>query len=49
MPKKIYKKRVLDVRPDRLDLRDREYKGSRDQPHLFTSYFLQSITSNYQC
>jgi len=26
MPKKIYKKRTLDVRPDRLDLRDREYR-----------------------
>jgi len=26
MPKNIYKKRTLDVRPDRLDLRDREYR-----------------------
>ncbi len=26
MPKKIHEKRVLDVRPDRLDLRDREYR-----------------------
>lgn len=26
MPKNIYKNRVLDVRPDRLDLRDREYR-----------------------
>ncbi len=26
MPKEIYKNRVLDARPDRLDLRDREYR-----------------------
>ncbi len=26
MPRKVYKKKVLDVRPDRLDLRDREYR-----------------------
>ena len=26
MPRKSYENRVLDVRPDRLDLRDREYR-----------------------
>ena len=26
MPKQIYKNKLLDTRPDRLDLRDREYR-----------------------